>query len=126
MHVGLVGATGSGKSTLALSLFRAIEYMQGEIMIDGVSEYLDANGLGKWPGYLLMIILDISGLILSELRGRLNMVAQDGMLCSGTLREALDVTGGRSAHFFQFPFFHLQLLRRSRDIRCSSQSASHL
>ncbi|OXB35182.1 ATP-dependent bile acid transporter [Cryptococcus neoformans] len=75
MHVGLVGATGSGKSTLALSLFRAIEYMQGEIMIDGVN---------------------ISGLILSELRGRLNMVAQDGMLCSGTLREALDVTGGRS------------------------------
>lgn len=46
MHVGLVGATGSGKSTLALSLFRAIEYMQGEIMIDGVSEYTDANGLG--------------------------------------------------------------------------------
>lgn len=75
MHVGLVGATGSGKSTLALSLFRAIEYMQGEIMIDGV---------------------DVSSLILSELRGRLNMVAQDGMLCSGTLREALDVTGGRS------------------------------
>lgn len=51
-----------------------------------------------------MIILDISGLILSELRGRLNMVAQDGMLCSGTLREALDVTGGRSAHFFNFRF----------------------
>lgn len=46
MHVGLVGATGSGKSTLALSLFRAIEYMQGEFMIDGVSEYTDANGLG--------------------------------------------------------------------------------
>nr|KIR45392.1 hypothetical protein I312_05440 [Cryptococcus bacillisporus CA1280] len=75
IRVGLVGATGSGKSTLALSLFRAIEHMQGEIMIDGI---------------------DISSLILSELRGRLNMVAQDGMLCSGTLRESLDVTGGRS------------------------------
>ncbi|KAE8539170.1 hypothetical protein D1P53_004260 [Cryptococcus gattii VGV] len=75
MRVGLLGATGSGKSTLALSSSRAIEHMQGTIMIDGI---------------------DISSLILSELRGRLNMVAQDGMLCSGTLRESLDVTGGRS------------------------------
>lgn len=101
MRVGLVGATGSGKSTLALSLFRAIEHMQGEIMIDGIGESLDSNG----PRCLLMLSLDISSLILSELRGRLNMVAQDGMLCSGTLRESLDVTGGRSAHLFSVSDF---------------------
>ncbi|WVQ79444.1 hypothetical protein IAT38_001542 [Cryptococcus sp. DSM 104549] len=71
-RVGLVGATGSGKSTLALSLFRAINHMDGQLIIDD---------------------LDISTIALPELRRRLNMVAQDGILCSGTLREALDVTG---------------------------------
>ncbi|WWD17007.1 hypothetical protein CI109_101443 [Kwoniella shandongensis] len=71
-RVGLVGATGSGKSTLALSLFRAIESHGGTITIDG---------------------LDISDIALYELRSRLNMIAQDGTLSSGTLREALDVTG---------------------------------
>lgn len=101
MRVGLVGATGSGKSTLALSLFRAIEHMQGGIMIHGIGESLDSNRLRC----LLMLSLDISSLILSELRGRLNMVAQDGMLCSGTLRESLDVTGGRSAHLSSVPDF---------------------
>jgi hypothetical protein len=39
---------------------------------------------------------DISDIALSELRGRLNMVVQDSNLCSGTLREALDITGSRS------------------------------
>nr|XP_018262736.1 uncharacterized protein I303_04216 [Kwoniella dejecticola CBS 10117]OBR84894.1 hypothetical protein I303_04216 [Kwoniella dejecticola CBS 10117] len=73
-RVGLVGATGSGKSTLALSLFRAIEPHGGSITIDGI---------------------DIGTIALPELRKRLNMVAQDGMLCSGTLRDALDVTGLR-------------------------------
>ncbi|WVF71138.1 hypothetical protein IAT40_005935 [Kwoniella sp. CBS 6097] len=72
MRVGLVGATGSGKSTLALSLFRAIEPHAGTTTIDGI---------------------DIGGVALPELRRRLNMVAQDGMLCSGSLRDALDVTG---------------------------------
>ncbi|WVQ99735.1 hypothetical protein IAU59_006877 [Kwoniella sp. CBS 9459] len=72
MRVGLVGATGSGKSTLALSLFRAIEPHAGTMTIDGI---------------------DIAGVSLPELRRRLNMVAQDGMLCSGSLRDALDVTG---------------------------------
>jgi len=72
MRVGLVGATGSGKSTLALTLFRAIELHEGKIEIDNV---------------------DISNLQLAELRSRLNMVVQDGTLCSGTLRDALDITG---------------------------------
>ena len=72
MRVGLVGATGSGKSTLALSLFRGIDPHQGKVEIDGI---------------------DIATVDLKELRGRLNMVVQDGSLSSGTLRDALDVTG---------------------------------
>jgi ABC-type multidrug transport system fused ATPase/permease subunit len=41
---------------------------------------------------LLMLMPDISTLALHELRKRLNMVAQDGSLGSGTLRDALDIT----------------------------------
>ncbi|KAL7420559.1 hypothetical protein Q5752_004510 [Cryptotrichosporon argae] len=72
MRVGIVGATGSGKSTLALSLFRGVEARSGSIVIDGI---------------------DIANIALPELRARLNMVVQDGTLSSGTLREALDITG---------------------------------
>lgn len=71
-RVGLVGATGSGKSTLALSLFRAMDPRRGKIIIDG---------------------LDTSEVSLQALRSRLNMVVQDGSLPSGTLRNALDVSG---------------------------------
>ena len=71
MRVGVVGATGSGKSTLALSLFRAIDWRDGSIEIDGE---------------------DIRSIKLKELRRRLNMVVQDGSLSSGTLRDALDIT----------------------------------
>jgi ABC-type multidrug transport system fused ATPase/permease subunit len=74
-RVGIVGSTGSGKSTLALSLFRAVDAHRGRILIDGV---------------------DISDVALHELRSRLNMVAQDGTLPSGTLRRALDVSGERN------------------------------
>lgn len=77
MRVGLVGSTGSGKSTLALTLFRAIEAHQGVIEIDGI---------------------DIKSVQLQELRRRLNMVVQEGALCSGTLRDALDITGEIDDH----------------------------
>ncbi|WOO83211.1 ATP-dependent bile acid permease [Vanrija pseudolonga] len=73
-RVGLVGATGSGKSTLALSLFRAVDPRKGYIAIDG---------------------LDIADVDLRALRTRINMVAQDGSLPSGTLRNALDISGER-------------------------------
>ena len=35
---------------------------------------------------------------LPELRARLNMVVQDASLCSGTLRDALDITGEKDDH----------------------------
>lgn len=76
-------------------------------MIDGIGESLDSND----RRCLLMFSLDISSLILSELRDRLNMVAQDGMLCSGALREPLDVTGGRSTQLFLFLTFSLMLVQ---------------
>lgn len=76
-RVGLVGATGSGKSTLALSLFRAVEPTSGMIEIDGV---------------------DTSQVSLQALRKRLNMVVQDGSLPSGTLRNALDISGECDDH----------------------------
>lgn len=76
-RVGLVGATGSGKSTLALSLFRAVEPTSGSIEIDGI---------------------DTRDVSLRALRLRLNMVVQDGSLPSGTLRNALDISGECDDH----------------------------
>jgi len=70
-RVGIVGATGSGKTTLALSLFRANEAHAGCIEIDGV---------------------DIANVSVKTLRARLNMIVQEASLCSGTLRDALDMS----------------------------------
>ncbi|ODO08357.1 ATP-dependent bile acid transporter [Cryptococcus wingfieldii CBS 7118] len=74
-RVGLVGATGSGKSALALALMRAIGDQEGRMLIDGI---------------------DTNTVMLPELRRRLNIISQDGTLCSGSLRESLDVTGLRT------------------------------
>ncbi|WRT66672.1 uncharacterized protein IL334_003632 [Kwoniella shivajii] len=91
-RVGLVGSTGSGKSTLALSLFRAIEPHGGNMTIDGI---------------------DICKIALPELRKRLNMVAQDGMLCSGTLRDALDITGAKDDYEIYEALRRVHLLSES-------------
>ena len=36
---------------------------------------------------------DLSTLNVKQLRSRLNMVVQESALCSGTLRDALDISG---------------------------------
>ncbi|KAK0531476.1 hypothetical protein OC835_003650, partial [Tilletia horrida] len=68
--VGIVGPTGCGKSTTVQSLFRFVEFAGGSIEIDG---------------------LDISKVGLKDLRSRIQIVPQDPVILSGTLRDAIDV-----------------------------------
>ena len=88
-RVGLVGATGSGKSTLALSIFRGNQQIGGSIKIDGLGELFTITEL----------TIDIGDLTLKGLRSRLNMVVQESTLCSGTLRDALDISGERGMSY---------------------------
>jgi len=68
--VGIVGPTGCGKSTTVTSLFRFVEFAGGSIEIDGV---------------------DISKIGLKDLRSRIQIVPQDPVILSGTLRDAIDM-----------------------------------
>lgn len=72
---GVVGRTGAGKSSLTVALFRLVEIEAGRISLDGV---------------------DLSGLGLSDVRGRANgmtIIPQDPFLVGTTLRECLDPFG---------------------------------
>ena len=71
--IGIVGLTGAGKSTFFETLFRMYQ-PEGMIQIDGV---------------------DISTLILFDLRIRLTIIPQEPVLFSGTVRFNLDPLGTR-------------------------------
>ncbi|KAJ3368154.1 hypothetical protein HDU91_000820 [Kappamyces sp. JEL0680] len=68
--VGVIGRTGSGKSTLMTALFRIVDLKEGSIVIDGV---------------------DIARLGLDTVRKAIQIIPQEPVLFSGTIRENLDV-----------------------------------
>ncbi|KAJ1345225.1 hypothetical protein BSLG_000739 [Batrachochytrium salamandrivorans] len=68
--VGVVGRTGSGKSTLMAALFRIMETSGGSIEIDGI---------------------DIATLGLCALRSNLQIIPQEPVLFSGTVRSNIDI-----------------------------------
>ncbi|TDZ36526.1 ABC transporter atnG [Colletotrichum spinosum] len=68
-HVAICGRSGSGKTSLVLSLLQMTNVSKGKIEIDGI---------------------DVSNLLPSELRSRINVVSQDPFLMPGTIRFNLD------------------------------------
>ncbi|CAN9469117.1 unnamed protein product [Alternaria alternata] len=87
-RIGIVGRTGAGKSTLGLAMLRALEAVEGEIIIDGV---------------------DISQVTLERLRKSITMVTQDPILFAGTIRSNLDPLHEHSDAEVEAVLNHVQL-----------------
>ncbi|KAK6965398.1 multidrug resistance-associated protein 1 [Biomphalaria glabrata] len=70
--IGIVGKPESGKLSFTMALLRMLNYLEGEIIIDNIN---------------------ISVIGLNDLRSKLTIVPQEGVLLSGTLRMNLDPKG---------------------------------
>ncbi|KAK8768780.1 hypothetical protein V5799_014755 [Amblyomma americanum] len=90
--VGLVGRTGSGKSTLTLSMFRIVEAVEGDIMIDDVA---------------------ISRIGLHDLRSKLTIIPQHDVWT--TTRPAVFIVSHLDGLFMQDPVLFCGSLRLNLD-----------
>ena len=68
-RIGVCGRTGAGKSSLLLALLRLVEPERGTIRLDGI---------------------DLRGLGLDDVRGRVSIIPQDPVLFTGTVRANID------------------------------------
>ena len=95
--VGIVGRTGSGKSSLIVTLFRIVETDGGSITLDG---------------------LDLQGLGLNDVRGRIAAIPQDPVLFSGTVRSNLDPYSRYEDHELWDALSHVALKVRAVHLCC--------
>ncbi|KAI9220785.1 hypothetical protein BC828DRAFT_382676 [Blastocladiella britannica] len=75
--IGVVGRTGAGKSSALSAMFRLMEAVDGQILVDGV---------------------DIAQLGLLDLRTRLTVLPQEPVIFEGTVRENVDPLCTKSDH----------------------------
>ncbi|TGZ64921.1 hypothetical protein CRM22_006127 [Opisthorchis felineus] len=91
-RVGIVGRTGAGKSSLAGSIFRIVE----PVILDEDRPQLSGPFTNKGP--IIVDGVDILRIGLHELRSRFNILPQEPVLFSGSLRFNLDPFGARADH----------------------------
>ena len=96
--VGVCGRTGAGKSSLTLALYRVIERVSGNIMIDDVGFIArlcecEARLADNTRSFLPALQIDISTIGLADLRSHLSIIPQDSQCFEGTMRQNLDPEG---------------------------------
>jgi ABC-type multidrug transport system fused ATPase/permease subunit len=107
--VGIVGATGGGKSTLAKALFSFVDVCHGSIRIDGRGEYYGSQ-ISRLP---LADGQDIATIPLQQLRSKLDIIAQDPILLSDTLRVNLDIESTYSDEQLYDALHQVQLVHKT-------------
>jgi ABC-type multidrug transport system fused ATPase/permease subunit len=124
--VGIVGATGCGKSTLAASFFRFVEATSGAILIDGLN--IADIGLYDLRSKLTIVPQDpVRPLFpFSPFPSVDDLVLNDQVILSGTLRSTLDMFGAYDDHeiFDALRRVHLIKEGEERDAQDSTANRS--